>query len=42
MEKQEKPIEYTFFEDIDYLDRKPLDKYEYIKKIEDKVLAIKR
>ena len=41
-EEEEKPIEYTYFEDADFSMRVPLKDYEYIKQIEDRVMAIKK
>ena len=42
VEEEEKPIEYTFWEETDFEERVPHPQYAYIKEVEDKVLAIKR
>jgi adenylate kinase len=42
MEVEEKPIEYTFYEEGDYEARVPLPNYQFMREVEDKVLGIKR
>lgn len=42
MEVEEKPIEYTFYEEGDYEARVALPQYQFMREVEDKVLAIKR
>ena len=41
-ETVEEPPEYTYYVDADFPSRVPMEKYQYLKEIEDKVLALQK